>query len=200
MAKRKSPDPPVSIGEKFGRWTIESKSYRRAGKLYFVADCICECGTRRQVVTASLHSGKSKSCGCLHLELLRGPKPERQREKSYLWNGGRVKDRRGYMLMYLKGHHLATPNGYVIEHRYIMEQMIGRRLLPGETVHHKNGIRDDNRPENLELWDRKHGAGVRSADKLDFFKSEILAKDTTAGLRILRDRIDAALALQSIAA
>lgn len=45
-----------------------------------------------------------------------------------------------------------------------MEQKLGRHLLPGENVHHLNGVRDDNRPENLELWVTAQPAGQRPED------------------------------------
>lgn len=47
-----------------------------------------------------------------------------------------------------------------------MENMLGRHLLPGEEVHHINGVRDDNREENLELWSSSHPAGQRVSDKI----------------------------------
>lgn len=47
-----------------------------------------------------------------------------------------------------------------------MEKMIGRSLVKGENVHHKNAVRDDNRPENLELWKTKQPYGSRIEDKV----------------------------------
>lgn len=56
-----------------------------------------------------------------------------------------------------------------------MEGVLGRYLTPEESVHHKNGARDDNRPENLELWGRYQPAGQRVVDLLQF-ADEIIAK------------------------
>ena len=65
------------------------------------------------------------------------------------WLGGRRKDERGYILIYSPNHPRATRHNYVYEHRLVMEQNIGRYLKRNEIVHHLNGVRDDNRIENL---------------------------------------------------
>lgn len=73
-----------------------------------------------------------------------------------------------------------NPDGYVMlggamEHRVIMARSLGRPLRKGETVHHRNGIRADNRIENLELWVNAHPHGQRVTDLVAFAR-EILAE------------------------
>ena len=68
-----------------------------------------------------------------------------------------------------------TVNGKQIrEHKFVMEKILGRPLLEKENVHHINGDRKDNRPENLELWSSSQPPGQRVEDKVAWAK-EILA-------------------------
>lgn len=64
--------------------------------------------------------------------------------------------------------HLTDGKAQVLEHRLVMAVLLGRPLIAGESVHHKNGDRLDNRPENLELWSSRQPAGQRVEDKLAF--------------------------------
>lgn len=70
--------------------------------------------------------------------------------KHYNWKGGK-KIKRGYVLIFFPTHPFAKEK-YVFEHRLVMEKHLGRYLTPQEVVHHINGIKDDNRIENLKLF------------------------------------------------
>ena len=67
------------------------------------------------------------------------------------WKNGRWIHKRGYIWIWNRNHPFANADGYVYEHRLIMEKHLGRYLTKQEVVHHKNGIKNDNRIENLEL-------------------------------------------------
>lgn len=67
------------------------------------------------------------------------------------WKGGRYKTIEGYVLIYSPNHPFKNSSNRVLEHRLVMEKFLGRYLKPTELIHHINGIRDDNRLENLKL-------------------------------------------------
>lgn len=73
----------------------------------------------------------------------------RQGEKSCNWKGGRLKHCGGYIMIYKPEHHRAKSRKYVFEHIIVWEEF-NKKILPDNmSIHHLNGIKDDNRPENL---------------------------------------------------
>lgn len=92
------------------------------------------------------------------------PKPRYARRSSHgNWNGGRFKVN-GYVFVLVELDHsfseMRGTNGYVQEHRFVMAEYLKRPLKSNETVHHINGIKDDNRIENLQLRSKPHGKGT----------------------------------------
>lgn len=88
------------------------------------------------------------------------------RKRTPRQRGDRVSTEAGYILVKLPGHSNADKAGFVREHALVMSEHLGRPLHPDESVHHLNGVRDDNRLANLELWTTPQPTGIRAMDAL----------------------------------
>lgn len=120
--------------------------------------CQCDCGNKTIVRGHNLSISRTTSCGCARRVKRRG-------ENHHCFKGG-FTTKSGYLMV--KGEDRDgkwTERPY---HAVVMEKAIGRKLTAQETVHHKNGIRNDNRIENLELWSTSHPYGQRVEDVIAF--------------------------------
>ena len=93
----------------------------------------------------------SRKCGYEYIkkqQLLKGI-------KNGMWKGGRTGGNGKYIYILKPKHPFSIKDGYVCEHRLIIEKKIGRYLLSNEIVHHINDIKDDNRIKNLKLMEKK---------------------------------------------
>lgn len=133
--------------------------------------CFCGCGQKTTIAT---YTNKKRNVrkGC-PTRYLNGHAPRSNAKLGY----GRWQNGAGYInisvrIIPVEDRWLIDERirkhqtkSFVLEHRYVMAKKINRPLLKNETVHHVNGIKTDNRPENLELWSSSQPYGIRVSDK-----------------------------------
>lgn len=138
---------------------------------YAVLPCQ-RCGRERrvQLLAGEPRNKLCRSCVGLGRHPSKATIAKISRENSTSWKGGRQDNGDGYILVKLQPDDVFRPmadkRGYILEHRLVMARSLNRPLQPWEIVHHKNGIRDDNRIQNLRLTVRgshniEHSKGYR---------------------------------------
>ena len=141
-----------------GQWWVKyPTTVRRKGQ---EREC-ASCGKSFIAVATMSTRFCGRTCGAKHAGTKRH-KVHVRGEDNPNWKGGKhVRKRDGYVQVRITND--AGERVYVLEHRYVMAEHLGRELFDYETVHHKNGDVSDNRLENLELHVGRHGRGATEA-------------------------------------
>ena len=149
---------------------VRVRTLADAGKSYGWQSICKACGnSARRPSRPCVSCGKPcKGLGERCRDCNRGP-------QHHSWKGGTTTSPKGYVQELCPGHPRAGKRGYAPQHVLVMEKTLGRYLVPGESVHHKNGVRHDNRPENLELWIKAPTPGIRASDAV-IWAREIIAR------------------------
>lgn len=137
------------------------------------ADGLCECGCGRRTTTYLANNLNKGHVRGEHRRWVQGHNTRGDAVRNY--KGGRTYQRDYVMALIAYDDPFIemavvgrNKTSYVPEHRLMMARHLGRPLEKEETVHHKNGVRDDNRLENLELWSSRHPKGQRIDDLLEW--------------------------------
>lgn len=128
----------------------------RVGKCYRNRDLVIQMAAEGAALTQiarRIGAGRHRVHDFLHRHEIPHQQFRSIGKNNSAWKGGRSLDKHGYVLLWMPEHPHADNNGRIREHRLVMEQKLGRYLLPDEVVHHKNKDHSDNRPENLELFE-----------------------------------------------
>lgn len=122
--------------------------------------CHCGCGALTQIA-AKTDRTRGIVKGQPRRFLLGHATRTRVGSDAYRWKGGRRITSYGYVEVRLPPDWPSDRSRrYILEHRLMMERQVGRTLFRHESVHHKNGVRTDNRIGNLELRVGPHGTGA----------------------------------------
>lgn len=124
----------------------------KKGRVRYQWHACIDCGKKRWAQVQAVRFGANSRCR----ECMLNRQTVRQSgSNSRWWKGGKFATRQGYVLVTIPPDHkfacMRNANGQILEHRLVMAEMLDRPLSKNEIVHHKNGIKHDNRISNLEV-------------------------------------------------